>query len=706
MHHRAPLAVGLALLAAALAAAASGTAGAAGGSGGSAAPPRPVTVADLMRLRSISDVRISPDGRQVAYVVSRPSLEKDEHEAVLYLVPAAGGTPERLTYGTRLFNKPRPAPHLRWSPDGTRLSFLAFAGDLPQVFALDARGGEARALTASRQGVSDYVWSPDGTRLAYLAPDAPSAEEERRRQDKSFVIEVDRQERPARVWVQDLAGGAARALSPPEHFVAALDWSPDGATIAYAASLRPGYVGLFHSRLYALPAAGGEPRLVVDRDGMNTSPQYSPDGRWVAFISTAGRPEMVSTWGLYLAPAAPAIPAATAGPRRILGLATDSWVAEFTWAPDSASLVAVPNESPSQRGAHMFEQPLLRLWLDGRRAELAPGPFVRYSPSFSRDGRRLAFRSVAAQGMGDVFVLDRIDLAGRAAGGQGPPRRLTEINPELAELALGKLEPLHWQSFDGMEIWGLLLTPPGDGSLGERRRLPLVVYVHGGPIGGFTYGVFPQFMHSVGQVEPYPIQAMASAGMAVLLPMPRGGSGYGEAGFRMIKNAWGEGDYQDVMAGVDQLVKQGVADPDRLGVMGASYGGYLTDWIVTQTHRFQAASAMCSISDVADLYYVSDAGDFTQEYFGLPWEAPEAYARHSPISYVSRVATPLLIQHGENDHRVPLMQATKFYKALKEQGKTVELEIYPRGGHVIYEPALEQEIMRRNLEWFRRWLRP
>jgi dipeptidyl aminopeptidase/acylaminoacyl peptidase len=174
----------------------------------------------------------------------------------------------------------------------------------------------------------------------------------------------------------------------------------------------------------------------------------------------------------------------------------------------------------------------------------------------------------------------------------------------------------------------------------------------------------------------------------------------------MIKNGWGEGDYQDIMAGVDQLVKQGVADPERLGVMGASYGGYMTDWIVTQTDRFKAASTMASISDIADLYYLSDAGDFTQDYFGLPWESPEAYARHSAITYVSKVKTPLLIQHGENDRRVPLAEATKFYKALKGQGKVVEMEIYPRGGHVIYEPDLEQEIMRRNLEWFWRWLRP
>lgn len=654
------------------------------------AAPRPVTVADLMALRSISDVRISPDGSQVAYVVSQPSFVKDEHEAVLYVVPAMGGTPVRLTYGTRIFNKPRPAPHLRWSPDGSRLSFLAFEGDMPQVFALGVRGGEARALTSSPQGVGDYVWSPDGKRLAYLAPDAPSAEEDRRRKDKSFVIEVDRQDRPPRVWVQDLSGGAARALSPPEHFVSALDWSPDGFTLVYAAAPRPGYVGQFHTRLYTIPAAGGEPRPIVDRDGMNTLPQYSSDGRWIAFLSTGGGTSMISTWGLHL------VPAEGGDPARIRSLTTDTWVAEFNWAPDSASLLVVPNMSPSQRGARMFEQPLLRLWLGGHSEELHPGPFVHYSPSWSHDGRRLAFRSVEALTMGDVFVLD-LDRAG------SPPRRLTEVNPELKDLALGKLEPIHWSSFDGMEIWGLLLTPPGDPS---PKRLPLVVYVHGGPNGSVTYGVFPQFMHSVGQVEPYPVQAMASAGMAVLLPMPRGGMGYGEAGLRMIENGWGEGDYQDIMAGVDHLVKQGLADPGRLGVMGASYGGYMTDWIVTQTDRFKAASAMGSVSDVADLYYLSDAGDFTRDYFGLPWEAPEAYARHSAITYVSRVKTPLLIQHGENDRRIPIAEATKFYKALKDQGKIVEMEIYPRGGHVIYEPDLEQEIMRRNLEWFRKWLRP
>jgi len=655
-------------------------------SAAAAAPPRPVTVDDLMRLRSINDVRISPDGTQVAYVVSQPSFEKDEHEAVLYRVASSGGAPLRLTYGTRIFNRPRPNPRLRWSPDGTRISFLGFVGELPQVMALDVRGGDARVLTASPQGVSDYEWSPDASRLAFLAPDPPPAEEERKRKDKSFVVEVDRQDRPTRVFVQDVAGGAPRAVSAPIHFAASFDWSPDGSTIAYAASLKGAFSGQFHTRIYAVPARGGEPRPIVDRDSMNVQPRWSPDGKHIAFVSSGEKPEMVSIWGLYLAPAD------GGDPKQIRSLGADAWAAEFTWAPDSRSLVLIASDSPAQRGARMFEQPLQRFWLDGRREDLVPGPRVNYSPSFSRDGKRLAFRSTDPRSMGDVTVLD---LPG------GAPRTLTAVNPELKQLALAEQKAVHWTSFDGMEIWGLLITPPG-----PAKRLPLVVYVHGGPNGSITYGLFPQFMHSIGQVEPYPVEAMASAGMAVLMPMPRGGQGYGLRGLHGIDNAWGEGDFKDIMAGVDFLIEDGLADPDRLGVMGASYGGYMTDWIVTQTSRFRAASAMCSISDIADLYYLSDAGDITRAYFGFPWEAPEAYAKHSAISHVTQVKTPLLIQHGENDRRVPIMQAQKFYKALKELGKTVEMEIYPRGGHVIYEPDLQREIMQRNLAWFTRWLRP
>jgi Tol biopolymer transport system component len=208
------------------------------------AAPHPVSVDDLMKLRWIADVQISPDGERVAYVVSQPSVEKNTHDAQLYIVPTAGGTPVRMTYGTRIFNVPRPAPHLRWSPNGSSLAFVAMVNDLPQVVSMTATGGEARTLTTAKEGTASFEWSPDGQRIAYIAPDPVPADEESRKKDKTYVNEVDRNERPPRVWIQDVAGGNTRAITPADQYVLGFSWSPDGSTVAYSAS----NVGGFNSQ--------------------------------------------------------------------------------------------------------------------------------------------------------------------------------------------------------------------------------------------------------------------------------------------------------------------------------------------------------------------------------------------------------------------------------------------------------------------------
>jgi len=647
------------------------------------AESRPATISDLMAVRTVVDVRISPDGERVAYVVSEASLEKNEHVAVLYVVPSAGGEAKRLTHTTRIFNRPLPRPELRWSPDGKRLSFLAYVSELPQVMAMDAAGGEPWPLTSSPAGVARYEWSKDSTRLAYVAAEPEPEDEARQKQEKTFVVRAGRPGRPTRLFVQDV-GGASRVVSPLEHYVSSLDWSPDGKTLVYSATGAGEYLENWRSRLYVISAEGGEPVVLVGRDGMNSEPRFSPDGRLVAFTSTGGVPKMISSPGLHL------VSAAGGEPRPLTG--SDTWVREVLWEPSGRSLLFVPNEATGRGGEHMFEQPVFRVDLDGRTEVVTSGAVVAFSLSSSADGGRLAFRSVGRRDAGDVVVMDLTERASRT---------LTNVNPQIEELDIGPLEVLSWRSFDGMEIWGMLVTPPGHL---PGTRIPLVVYVHGGPIGGFTQGLFPQFMHRPGQIEPYPVEALASAGIAVLMPMPRGGSGYGLEGFRQIVRSWGEGDYTDIMAGVDHLIERGLVDPERLGVMGASYGGFMTNWIVTQTDRFKAASTAASISDIADLYYLSDAGEVTEEYFGLPWEESALYEKYSPMTYVEAVKTPLLIQHGENDRRVPVQQAEKFYRALRKLGKTVEMDIYPRGGHVNYEPRLEKAIMERNLEWFERWI--
>jgi dipeptidyl aminopeptidase/acylaminoacyl peptidase len=642
-------------------------------------PTRAVTVDDLMRLRTIVDAKISPDGQHVAYVVSQPSVDRNAHETELFVVTVAGGAPQRLPLDVRIFTPALPAPRLRWTADSTSIAFLGVGAAGPQVHLIPASGGATERVTNSPQGVIAYEWAPDGKSVAYLAREAA---------EPGPATRVHIPPPPTRLWVQARGTAAGKALTPKAHYVDSFSWAPDGSAIVYSAAPTSSFTSPYYTRLYRV-APGGEPRVLVDRPGMNTMPQFSPDGTRIAFVTTNERVGLIAPRGLAVLRVAD-----DGAPPNIRSYPMDgAWIGEMVWAPDNRSLFVLMNEGTFATADHMFEMPVVRVGVENGTVErVVPGAVVNYSISISRDGRTLAYREVQPRTMGDLVVRD---LA------SGRTTTLTNVNPELSQFTLGNLEPVKWRSFDGMEIWGLLLTPPGRQN---ARRLPLIVYCHGGPIGGVTYGVFPQFMHTVAQVDPYPVEAFASAGYAVLFPMPRGGSGYGEAGHRAIVNTWGEADYKDIMAGVDALIARGVADPDRLGVMGASYGGFMTNWIVTQTTRFKAASSSASISDLTDLYYLADAGAVMDEYFKKPWENRDSYAAHSPITFVEKVRTPLLLQHGENDPRVPLASGRKFYEALKALGRTVEFDIFPRGGHVQYQPVAQHESMRRNLEWFRRWI--
>jgi dipeptidyl aminopeptidase/acylaminoacyl peptidase len=653
---------------------------------------RKVTIDDLMALRTINDVKISPAGDQIAYTVSTPSVPRNAHETSLFVIAASGGAPRQLAESYRIFAPALPAPRVRWRPGG-ELSVLVAEKTGPQVLSIKTDNTSAQVMTSALLGVSAYEWSPDGNYLAFLSrEDSPPL--------LAIANRVGTKPPATRLFIQPLnPPGPAQAVTPPDQYVDSLSWSPDSREIAYSWAPVVGFLAPYQTRIFAVGVKGGAARPIVDRGGMNVSPQFSPDGTRIAFISTGERTGIIAPRGLAVADASGRNVNIKSFPMN------GAWIAELLWTPDSSALYVTMNEGTFATGAHMFEMPVVRVNLASGTATRAgeDKAAVAYSLSQTRDGKTLAYRDVNARDMGDLVTLD---VASRKT------TTIASVNPELKQLALGSLQPISWKSFDGMEIWGLLLTPPGynppssGASPGQAtRKLPLLVYCHGGPIGGVTLGIFPQFMHVPGQIDPYPAEAFASAGFAVLFPMPRGGSGYGEAGHRMIINDWGGPDYQDIMAGVDQLIARGLADPDRLGVMGASYGGYMTNWIVTQTTRFKAAAAGASISDLSDLYYLTDGGELMAEYYRLPWENPEGYARSSPITHAAKVTTPILISHGDRDPRVPLATAQKFFKALQAQGKVAEMDIYPRGGHVFYEPQQEKTVMTRNFEWMLKYVR-
>ncbi len=644
---------------------------------GQAGGPRPMTVNDVMQVRYLTDTALSPDGSRILYVVSEADLKKGRYNTDIYLVPFAGGTPVKLT------NSPGRDDTPHWSPDGKKVAFLSDRDGKPQIWLIAPDGGEASRLTESKTGVRDFAWSPDGSQLAYTDREPDSEAEAKRKKDKADVIVVGK-EKMDHLHLIPAGGGKSRQLTRGPFSVLSFAWSPDGKHLAYSSAPSPRAEDVFDSDLYVIHTDGGEPRPLVKRPGMDTAPKWSPDGKTVAFTSGEGQLDWLANASLWL------VPAEGGEPRRV-SAKFDNHIGPYgsggyEWAPDGAAIYFAADERTAR---HLFA-------LDPQTGEvrrLTSGDRLHDRFSLSKDGRRIALLSEDTATPREVFVSPLPDVR---------PKRLTTTNPQLDGVALGKVEALRWKSFDGLEIEGLLIKPVG---YKAGTRYPLLTYLHGGPALQFGHG-FSVYPPGPPQGSRYPIHVLAGQGYMIFCPNPRGSAAYGRKFRTANVRDWGFGDYKDIMAGVDLLIKDGLADPERLGVMGWSYGGYMTSWVITQTDRFKAASAGAGVTDLTSMYGQTDIPSFLERYFqGLPWKERALYAKHSPMTYAGNVKTPTLIQHGEKDERVPLAQSRQLYAALKRNGVPVEFVVYPRQGHNPTEPQLQVDVLRRNVDWFNRWLK-
>lgn len=634
--------------------------------------PRSLTLDDIFATDYISDPQLSPSGDRIAFTVACGHTQGDEKlpRSSIWLVPFDGGEPpRRLTYGPRADAQPR------WRPDGCAFAFLSDRdkGGSSQVYLLPLDGGEARRLTQMKTGVASMQWSPDGKRIAFLARDGDTEEEEKRKKEKDDAVRVDRDYKFTRLWVVDAEapGAEPRAVTPAEYEVRSFAWYGDGwAVLTSRTPTEDEWVGW---KLLRLRADGATEQLWQLRYGSSGLAQGG-DGSALAWIDS-GTDAAGSANELWIV--------APGGVPRLLAQDYSGGMEWAGWLPgDDALLVTAVD------GVHMA---LGRVPLAGGPVEprltgrtLGQGAGGLCEVSVSADGRRMACTVGNATHPWDVW-------AGELGG---EPRQVTRFNEHLRDVTLGKAEILRWPAPDGLEIEGIVIHP---WNYAPGQRCPLIVEAHGGP----SWQWLDRYMANWHDWA----QWLSAQGFAVLLPNPRGSTGRGRAFNYANHRNWGEGDLGDFLSGVDALIARGVADPERLGISGWSYGGYITAWAIGHTDRFKAAMVGAGVTDLLSFMGAEIPSWLPrQEMLAQPYEDQEIYLRCSPVSYAGDVQTPTLFIHGEQDVRVPPGQAYELYHVLRGRGVAAEMVVYPREGHGFGEMRHQRDLLERMAEWFKRWL--
>ena len=665
--------------------------------------PRPITVDDYFQIQTVHDPQLSLDAQWVAYAVDKSTLKTDKNETRIWIIPTSGGDALPMTA------EGVSSSHPRWSPDGKFLAFLSTRqGSKPQVWLLNRQGGEAQRLTDLVPYLIDFAWSPDGHKMVLLLKDPKpedleaanhkshdaseaSASEENSSEDKKstkpWVIDrlqfkldevgyLDR--RRAHLYVFDLAKKSLTQITSGDYDDSEPAWSPDSKLLAFTSNRStPDPDATYNTDIWTVVAnntnKGAHLTQVTTNPGIDMSPTWSPDGKSIAYVTMID-PKLFDYATHHLA-----ISPATGGPAKVLTLSLDRMVTNPHFSTDGKFIYFV-----ADRDAALV---LKTIHLEtGGIADAAAVPNMssaQYSGSRTVNGYSLSsgpVPSVVAQ----IATIDRPDELFIIEGNQY--KQLTHVNDALfSQLKLSHGEYVRFKSKDGTPVSGYLYKPlnytPG-------QKYPTLLIPHGGPV----WAYYAEFSHLA--------QLYAANGYAVLFPNPRGSTGYGQDFCKAIFADWGNKDFQDDMAMVDYAIEQGIADADKLGVGGWSYGGISTDFIITQTTRFKAAISGAGAAEFSSLYGHDQYQKDYETELGFPWENQAAWAKVSPFRNVAKVTTPTLFMGGNIDWNVPILGGEQMYQALKRLGRTTELVVYPDEYHEFGLPSHIQDRLERNLAWY------
>ena len=625
---------------------------------------------ESMKIKSISQTEISNDGKSVAYVVREPIMEdkKSEYLSQIWVIDTESKENIQYTFNQKSSSSPK------FSPDGKKIAFLSSRSGKNQIWIMNTLGGEARMLTKEKKGVRSIKWSPDGKMISFLKSDDDTEDEIKSKENKTDVILVDKNFKYSHIYSYHFDEDTVTKVTSGNYSVNSFDYSPNGKKIIFShqedTNINTGFI---NTDISVIDSDGKNLRLLVDRPGRDGNPIFSGDGNKFAFISSGGKQESIGLGDVFVY---------DLKNDEIKKLANTFNRSSniISWTSDDEYLLI--SESVKTTGQ------LLLLPTNG-------DGYISWSKEKYSNG---VISSVVKSKFSEKIVLCYENLNTPvevyiSETNKPSFEKLSDIN-NLKYPKLSKTEIISWKSYDGKEIEGILTYPK---NYKKGSKYPVILQIHGGPA-----GVFSERFN--GRPGIYMTEYFSEKGYITIKPNPRGSTGYGKE-FRYANyKDWGFGDYEDVVSGVDKVIEMGIGDPDRQFVMGWSYGGYLTSFIVTKTNRFKAASMGAGLPNLISMVTTTDIQDYLVAHMGAEfWEDYDTYEKHSAIYQIKNTKTPTQIIHGSNDLRVPFTQGQEFYRALDRLGVDTEMVVYPRTPHGPREPKFLMDVSDRILTWFEKY---